>query len=377
MLNGKKILFLLPGLEMGGSERQAMILAEHLAFQHGANIEIWGVSGRGLVARECQRLGFPTKVLGFSWPGRGMDRLLALAALTRKLRMARPDIILPYTLLPSIACGCVWRFTGAKGCFWNQRDISGYRLGAFWERLAIRNVSGFIANGQHVGGYLQQTFAVPAKRINIILNGVYINAPQRDRDDWRRDLDCGDTDLMVVMVANLHRHKDHATLLSAWRIVLNGLVDQESSAVLVLAGLKGESFSELTALVDRLDIAASVRFPGQIDDISGLLEAADIGVFSSRTEGSPNGLLEYMAAGLPVVATDIPAVREAIGEDFAEVLSPIGDAQTLAKNLLTLAKSVGIRAQQGARNRQRVLTNFSTNEMVQRMANLMETCLRS
>jgi glycosyltransferase involved in cell wall biosynthesis len=288
----------------------------------------------------------------------------------------RPDIILPYTLLPSVACGCVWRFTGAKGCFWNQGDTLGYRMGAFWERLAIRSVSGFVANGLHVGEYLHQTFAVPVERIDIILNGVSFDTPERGRNEWRYELGCGDTDLMVVMVANLHRQKDHATLLSAWRIVLDGLANQEGSAVLVLAGLKGETFRELTAMADHLDIAASVRFPGQVDDVSGLLEAADIGVFSSRSEGSPNGLLECMAAGLPVVATDIPGVREAIGEGFAEVLSPIGDVQALAKNLLWLAKSATARAQKGTRNRQRVLANFSTSEMVQRMVDLMEKCLR-
>lgn len=376
MLNGKKILFLLPSLEMGGSERQALILAEYLAAHHGAQVEIWGVSGRGLLVAECERLGFPWQVLDFHWPGRGVDRLRMLAALARKFRSAKPDIILPYTLLPSVACGCIWRFTGAQGCLWNQRDILGYRLGAFWERQAVRSVSGFVVNSRHVGDYLQQTFAVPAVRVRVVPNGIAVSAPRSGRETWRCKLGCGGGDLMVTMVANLHRQKDHAGVLSAWRIFLDGFNGNGSVPVLVLAGLRGETYAELTALGDRLGIAGSLRFPGQVDDVAGLLAATDIGVFCSRSEGSPNGLLECMAAGLPVVATDIPGVREALGEGAVDVLSSPGDAPAMAANLLSLARSPATRARLGEGNQQRVRTCYNPDEMGRRMADLMEGCFR-
>jgi hypothetical protein len=126
MLNGKKILFLLPSLEMGGSERQALMLAEYLAAHHDVQVEIWGVSGRGLLVAECERLGFSWQVMDLRWPGRGVDRLRALAALAWKLRSAKPYIILPYTLLPSVAC--VLSRAG-RWVSWNQRDISAIEWG--------------------------------------------------------------------------------------------------------------------------------------------------------------------------------------------------------------------------------------------------------
>jgi glycosyltransferase involved in cell wall biosynthesis len=145
---------------------------------------------------------------------------------------------------------------------------------------------------------------------------------------------------------------------------------------LVLAGLRGETYAELTALGDRLGIAGSLRFPGQVDDVAGLLTAADIGVFCSRSEGSPNGLLECMATGLPVVATDIPGVREALGEGAVDVLSSPGDAPAMAANLLSLARSPATRVRLGEGNQQRVHTCYSPDEMGRRMTDLMEGCFR-
>jgi glycosyltransferase involved in cell wall biosynthesis len=376
MFNGKKILFLLPSLEMGGSERQALILAEYLAAEVGARIEIWGVSGHGLLVKECERLGIPWRVLDFHWPARSLERLRALVVLTRLLRTARPDIILPYTLLPSVACGCVWRFTGAQGCLWNQRDTLGYRMGPFWERWAVRNSSGFIVNSRHVGDYLQLTFAVSPARVQWVPNAVRTHASRSDRVAWRRKLACGDVDLMVVMVANLHQQKAHAEVLSAWRIFLDGLGGSQGKPVLVLAGLHGKTYTDLVAQGDCLGISDSVRFPGQVDDIAGLLASADIGLFCSRSEGSPNGVLECMASGLPVVGTDIPGVREALGEGGSYFLSAPGDVAALANSLLMLARSAELRSSLGESNRQRVHTRYNLEAMGRRMVEIMELCCR-
>jgi glycosyltransferase involved in cell wall biosynthesis len=377
MLNGEKILFLLPSLEMGGSERQALMLAEYLSAHHDARIEVWGVSGRGLLVKECDRLGFAWRVLDFHWPARGIDRFRALVALARLLRAAGPDIILPYTLLPSVACNCVWRFTGAKGCLWNQRDTLGYRMGAFWERRAVRNSCGFVVNSHHVGGYLQKMFGVSPSRIQWVPNAAAIPVPRRDRVAWRRDLGCGEMDLMTVMVANLHQQKAHSEVLSAWRIFLDNLGGSQGNQVLVLAGLLGKTYADLIAQVDHLGIRNSVRFPGQVDDVAGLLAAADIGVFCSRSEGSPNGVLECMAAGLPIVATDIPGVREVLGEGAADLLSEFGDTPAMAANLLRLANSAELRTRLGESNRRRVCACYNPEAMGRRMIEIMELCCRS
>jgi glycosyltransferase involved in cell wall biosynthesis len=99
-----------------------------------------------------------------------------------------------------------------------------------------------------------------------------------------------------------------------------------------------------------------------------LLAAVDVGVFSSRTEGCPNGVLECMAAGLAVAGTDIPGIREALGPEGLPFLAPPGDEERLAEAILDLAESPALRARAGAANRERIRREFTVEGMGARYA---------
>ena len=114
----------------------------------------------------------------------------------------------------------------------------------------------------------------------------------------------------------------------------------------------------------------SVRFLGQVRDVSGLLQSVDLGLFASPIEGSPNAVLECMAAGLAVVGTDIPGIREAVGPDGAPYLAPPEDADRFAELVLLLARDAERRAQAGRANRRRIENCFSPRQMGARMASL-------
>jgi glycosyltransferase involved in cell wall biosynthesis len=149
--------------------------------------------------------------------------------------------------------------------------------------------------------------------------------------------------------------------------------------VLLLAGSLDSSDNTrdaTKALAFDLGLGRSVRFLGQVKDVSGLLGAADFGVFSSRFESSPNGVLECMAAGLAVAGTDIPGVREAVGAQGYELLAPPGDAEAMAERILRLASDSALRSRVGEANRARVETEFSPRLMCERTASLMEGFMR-
>ena len=93
--------------------------------------------------------------------------------------------------------------------------------------------------------------------------------------------------------------------------------------------------------------------------LSGLLSQSHIGLLSSRSEGMPNSVMEYMHAGLPVVGTDIPGMREVLGDGCDGVLFPVGDAEKLAKIVESLANQSELRLDIGRRNRCRVEKVFS------------------
>jgi glycosyltransferase involved in cell wall biosynthesis len=167
------------------------------------------------------------------------------------------------------------------------------------------------------------------------------------------------------MVANVHALKDHVTLLHAWRNVVSEFERQQRRALLVLAGRHYGAYESVASLAAELNLNGAVRFTGYVSDVSGLLNASDVSVFSSRSEGCPNAVLESMAAGLPVAATDVPGIREVVGPTGAQFLTPAGDAASLAAVLLQLEKDAELRARAGAQNRERIRTHYNAVRMCQ------------
>ncbi|HEV8632610.1 MAG TPA: glycosyltransferase, partial [Thermoanaerobaculia bacterium] len=201
---------------------------------------------------------------------------------------------------------------------------------------------------------LADELGVDAAKVTIIANAVDLPAPALDRARWRERLRVTAATPLVCMVANLHRYKDHATLVAAWRRVVDG--GAGPSPVLLLAGRRGDTAGKVESLVARLALGESVQLLGEVDDVAGLLAAVDLFAFSSRHEGCPNAVLEAMAAGLPVVATDDPGNREALGPEGYFVAS--GDSAALADAIVRLLADPERRRAEGTRNRQRIATAF-------------------
>jgi len=152
-------------------------------------------------------------------------------------------------------------------------------------------------------------------------------------------------------------------LLHAWRKVVTEFESNGRSPLLVLAGRRDGAYESLAALATDLKLDGTVRFAGHVSDVSGLLGAADVSVFSSRSEGCPNAVLESMAAGLPVAGTDIEGIREVVGPTGAQFLTPAGDADSLARVLLQLARDPELRAHNGAQNRERIREHYDALRM--------------
>ncbi|MFV0422326.1 glycosyltransferase [Oleidesulfovibrio sp.] len=133
------------------------------------------------------------------------------------------------------------------------------------------------------------------------------------------------------IVANLRPVKSHEVFLKAAAKVRKKLPQVR----FVLIG-DGDRAQDLRLLVRKLKLNDSVLFAGRRPDVTTLLPAFDIGVLSSRSESFSNALIEYMAAGLPVVATDVGGVREALAESSAGRIVPVGNVRALSASMLAL-----------------------------------------
>lgn len=364
-LEGIRIAIVLKWAGFGGAERQALLVARHLREVEGAVVEVQALTSATARATAMFReAGIPWHGRPGRWRGSAPRTVLRLARAAAFLRRARPDVLLPYCDVPNVVCGLTWHAAGAQTCVWNQRDTLPFHLGERFVRTAIALTPVISSNSEH-GADLLVARGAPRERIRVIANGVSLAPPRMSRAEWRGRLGVGADDVVVTSIAHLYPRKDHETLLAAWsQACASGRIDR-ASTMLVLAGRSEGRRDLLETLARSLEIDDRVRFLGDVGDVAGLLDASDVGVLSSASgEGCPNGALEAMRAALPFVGTDLPGIREALGESAQPFLVPCGDTEALAAVLGRLCADPGLRAREGATNAVRARVAFGEQRML-------------
>ena len=157
----------------------------------------------------------------------------------------------------------------------------------------------------------------------------------------------------VVGVGRFAYPKDFTTLLAALRLV-------EAPCHVRLAG-DGPGLTEVTSALTRNGLSQRVELLGARADVPDLLARSDVFVLSSRSEGFPVSVLEAMAAGLPVVATNVGGVAEAVVDGETGLLVPAADAEALARALERLVADGELRRRLGAAGRARALSLFDVS----------------
>lgn len=378
-LTGKRVLFVLCGFELGGAERQALHFARHLK-SRGVEVTVWGHHHRHVgperVIAMCEDAGIPWAERKFRWPCGKLALLRDSWRLWWGLCREHPDAILAYTTWPNVGCGLVWRWSPARVFIWGQRNCEDLRGDAL-ERMAYRTASAVICNAGHEVDYLDAVIGRTSAPIHVVHNGTDLPPPQMTAAAWRANLGIPAEAMVFTMLANFrHGQKDHPTLLHAWAQVLAAQPPGSQKPHLVLAGAPQDSHEAVLTLAGELNILDSLHAPGHVTDVAGLLAASDVGVLATTYEGLPNAVLEYMMAGLPVVASDVPGVREGLGPDSAAPLCPPGDVAALAAALLALVGDPARRRALGARNREHAATRFSLEAMCGAMTGILEDALR-
>jgi glycosyltransferase involved in cell wall biosynthesis len=147
-------------------------------------------------------------------------------------------------------------------------------------------------------------------------------------------------------------------------------------AAFVIAG-EGDLMPGLRSLAAQLGIERDVFFIGRCENVGQLLFACDIGVLSSKAEGFANAILEYLAAGLPVVATDVGGVREAIAEGETGYVVSSGDDEKMAAGIVRLLNDPERARAMGQLGRSMVAATFSCDHHLQNTLELYAELLNA
>jgi len=356
----KKVVIVLGYLELGGAERQAIYLADYLHHHTNVRVKVIGLNKPGRVSQVLSEKNISWEYIPIEFSHKRLTMAKSCLKLLRYFWHQRPRVIIPFTYWPNLLCGLIWRLTTAKVCIWNQRDEGRGMRHSRLENVVLKNVSGIISNNLEGKLFLETNFNISNNKVKIIHNGVVLSNPEEDILWWHQKLAIAPETFTVLMVANLHVHKDHATLLKAWKLFTD--LAKDNKVALLLAGRLDDQYDNLKSLAKDLQICDSVNFLGPVKDISGLLRAVDLVAFSSKKEGCPNSVLEAMRAQKPVVATDICGIREALGEEYPYFVKP-DNADDFSQKVFTFYQNPVLIGEVGYRNEKYVTEKFSMRKM--------------
>ncbi|WIM92888.1 glycosyltransferase [Actinoplanes oblitus] len=324
----------------------------------------------GRLADGLARAGIPRR----HWAatrGPGFRSLTETVRLRELIRSVRPDVLHLHASKAGLA-GRLWPVPRLPILFqphgWSWLAVDGAlrRACVAWERAAARRTALLICVGEDEAEQGRQRGV--RGRYAIIRNGVDLTefrlAGATERAAARRRLGVPAGVPLAVCPGRLTRQKGQDVLLTAWPAVRHACPD----AHLALIG-DGELAEPLHARA-----TPGVTFAGAVDDVRDWLAAADVVALPSRWEGLSLALLEAMATGRGVVASDVPGLREALGPGAGQLVAA-GDPVPLAHGLITRLRDPAARAAEGA-EAARQATRFDLRRTYQQLAAHTEQVLQ-
>jgi sugar transferase (PEP-CTERM/EpsH1 system associated) len=294
--------------------------------------------------------------------------------LYRLLRRLRPAIVHTRNLaalecqFPAWLAGVPARVHGEHG--WDVFDPDGGNRKYQWLRRMFRVfVQRYIPLSRHLEWYLRERVKVPEGRITRICNGVDTKVFQPGPDGRLPIAGCpfgaGEGLVFVGTVGRMHGVKDQINLVRGFLKLLERRPELRERVRLVLVG-DGPLRSEAEAVLRAAGAGRLAWLPGERGDVADILRGLDIFVLPSRAEGISNTILEAMATGLPVIATEVGGNPELVADGVSGRLVPKADPVAMAAALLDyLDRPHKIRVH-GEAGLERVRECFSLDGMVGR-----------
>ncbi len=318
----------------------------------------------------CQRIQRPDTEFVSLRKGPGQS-LKSAPAFIKVVRSLQPDVVHTRNLaalemqLPAWWAGVGVRIHGEHGR--DADDINGLSNKHRWMRRAFRPfVHRYVALSGDLASYLTQGVGVPQERIARICNGVdtdrFQPAPRRLPIEGSP---FNDPELFVVgTVGRMATVKAQTDLVDAFAALIQDQPRLGDRLRLVLVG-EGPLRAECARRLNAAGLSGLAWLPGERRDVPALMQGFDAFVLPSLAEGISNTILEAMASGLPVVATQVGGSAELVEHGHTGYLVPPGHPPALTDAILRLIESPDVTRGLGLAGRDRTLRLFSLNGMVQ------------
>jgi len=358
------VLYVITGLQVGGSERQLSVLASALGLS-GMKVAVYSFVD-GPVRAVLQQNGVEVVLAPGGGPSTWRGFLLATFHLLWFMARRRPRIahfFLPASYLIGAPMAMLVRVPVRV---MSRRSLNNYQrtsVARVAERCLHRTMHAILGNSRGVVEQLKAEGVAPT-RLGLIYNGVDNRAYQEGnrRGETRAGLGLTPDALVICIVANLIPYKGHGDLIEA---LGRAAAQLPSPWRLLVVGHDTGIGPALQKRASELGLRENISFLGARDDIPALLGASDIGVLCSHQEGFANAVLEGMAAGLPMVVTRVGGNAEAVVDGETGFVVAPQDSEGLAAAILQLADDDTLRMRFGDAGRQRAVTQFGVQRFVE------------
>jgi glycosyltransferase involved in cell wall biosynthesis len=241
--------------------------------------------------------------------------------------------------------------------------------------FAVMNLraDGIMANSLEAKRIAVETERLAPDRVKVVYQGVDMTRFSRGLGDpsAAERLGIPRNARVVGIVANLRPVKDHALFLRSAKLV----ADQVPDVAFLLAG-RGELYDDLRKLANELGIADRVFFTRGDGNMMDWLSRMSIGCLTSISEGFSNAIMEYMAAGMPVVAIDVGGNRDAVVDGETGYLVPQRSPEKFAEPIIKLLRDEGLRASMGAKGFDRCRQLFEVQKTIGQLEDYYRSLLR-
>jgi len=359
-----KILYLITRGDRGGAQVALLDLISNLPAGFEAEV---GCGEEGFLQDQCGKLGVPFYLLrSMVHAIRPMHDFKALLSVSALIRETKPDVVHTHTSKAGLIGRLAAWFTGTPVVFtahtWSfDEGVPFLRrcLAIPSEKLAAAIGGKIITVSEANTRKALENQITSRKNLVCVWNGVPDSA-------LRANPGSGDP-ITLITIARLVPQKDHELLLKA-------MAGIEGNWRLEIAG-DGPLRPGLEALSHSLKLTDRVKFLGERGDIPQLLSEADVFVLASKWEGLPISILEAMRAGLPVIATDVGGVVEAVEDGVTGFTMPARDESALRCRIQELISDRGLMSRMGRLARLRFELDFRIQTTVRKNIQVYEEVL--
>jgi glycosyltransferase involved in cell wall biosynthesis len=300
-----RVCYVIPTLGVGGTERQLIHLIRGLAADHEINVVC--TRREGALAGEAIRAGAQVRTLGFKsgWDFRAESHLRHI------FRTRRPDVIHTFLFGFDLWANRAARAAGLPVVVSSRRQLATWkkRRHVLIQKLANHLVDCIVANSQAVAEFAMRQEDAPESQFRVIHNGIFADdfVSHIDlhllRTRYRIPFHCH----VIGMVANFSPVKDHALFVEA----AAALIRRRADVHFLLVGT-GPLVATIDRLIAKHDLRECFTHAATTAELPDLYALMDVSVLCSKVEGFPNVVIESMAAGTPVVATDVGGIPEIV-----------------------------------------------------------------